>query len=40
MHALTRRAAALAIALGLCATAMPASSQTLTPIRFTLDFKF
>jgi NitT/TauT family transport system substrate-binding protein len=38
---IARRAVLFAAALGLNATlAFPAASQTLTPIRFTLDFKF
>jgi NitT/TauT family transport system substrate-binding protein len=40
MH-IARRAAPLGAALGLLALfAFPAASQSLTPIRFTLDFKF
>jgi NitT/TauT family transport system substrate-binding protein len=38
---IARRAAHLSAALGLIALfAFPAASQSLTPIRFTLDFKF
>jgi NitT/TauT family transport system substrate-binding protein len=37
---LARRTAALLASLGFLAAALPASGQTPTPIKFTLDFKF